>query len=318
MTGNKSSAVAQELIRYANTAADINGALNNEADKLWAALKTFAATCTEYKTGVGPDLAGELHAYVRRTAPTDAWVRQVGQDFAKADGGGRQHNAGAPTFAAMRLPPTLLRAAAFRDDPAKAEQAAPTSTSRQAGKEARTADGKALQKGSQNYAAYIQGVESAEDSARIWLGASLKPYVLQPDEGEVTNIRGGEYVFKAKTEDTGGAFTLMEITFERGGAPPPHIHHKEVEAFYLLDGEMTFFAGGQTLPAQAGSTALLPIGLFHSYTIDTETARTLLIASPSGLEKFFRELGLAGDRPLSARQAAGFGVEPVVPPGAGP
>lgn len=144
---------------------------------------------------------------------------------------------------------------------------------------------------------------------------SLEPYVLQPDEGEVTNIRGGRYVFKARTEDTGGTFTLMEITFQRGGAPPPHIHHKEVETFRLLDGDMTFGSGGQTLPAQAGSTVLLPIGLLHGYTIDTEEATALLIASPAGLEKFFRALGVAGDRPLSARQALGFGVEPVLPPG---
>jgi quercetin dioxygenase-like cupin family protein len=147
---------------------------------------------------------------------------------------------------------------------------------------------------------------------------SLKPYVLQPDEGEVTNVGGGRYVFKAKTEDTGGTFTLMEITFQRGSAPPPHIHHKEVEAFHLLDGEMTFGSGGQTLPAQSGSTVLLPIGLLHGYTIDTEESRALLVASPAGLEKFFTALEVAGDRPLSARQGAGFGVELVVPPGAGP
>ena len=146
--------------------------------------------------------------------------------------------------------------------------------------------------------------------------ASLKPYVLQPDEGEVTNIRGSRYVFKAKTEDTGGSFTLMEITFRRGAAPPPHIHHKEVEAFRLLDGNMTFFEGGQTLPAQPGATALLPIGMLHYYTIDTEEATAILVAAPAGLEKFFRALGVAGDQPLSARQALGFGVEPFIPPGA--
>ena len=147
-------------------------------------------------------------------------------------------------------------------------------------------------------------------------GAQPKPFVLQPDEGEVTNIRGSRYVFKAKTEDTGGRFTLMEITFKRGAAPPPHIHHKEVEAFRLLDGDMSFVSAGQPLPAQAGTTVLLPIGLLHGYTIDTDEANVLLVASPSGLEKFFRALGVAGDRPLSARQALGFGVEPVLPPGA--
>ena len=146
--------------------------------------------------------------------------------------------------------------------------------------------------------------------------ASLKPYVLQPGEGEVTNIRGSKYGFKAKTEDTAGAFAFMEIKFLRGASAPPHIHHKENEAFFLLDGNMTFFEGGQTLPAQAGSTALLPVGMLHYYSIDTDEATALLIATPAGLEKFFRALGVAGDRPLSAHQALGFGVEPFIPPGA--
>lgn len=86
MGANTSSAVAQALIDYSTAAAEINGALNNEATRLWSALSSFAATCTEYRTGIGPELAGELRTYVNRTAPTDAWVRQVGQDFAKADG----------------------------------------------------------------------------------------------------------------------------------------------------------------------------------------------------------------------------------------
>jgi hypothetical protein len=85
MGDEKSSAVVRELYGYANAAADINGALKNEADKLGKALEAFAATCTEYNTHVEPQLAGELHGYVRRTAPTDEWVRQVGNEFAEAD-----------------------------------------------------------------------------------------------------------------------------------------------------------------------------------------------------------------------------------------
>jgi quercetin dioxygenase-like cupin family protein len=146
--------------------------------------------------------------------------------------------------------------------------------------------------------------------------AQLKPYVLQPDEGEVISFRGAKYVLKAGRKDTASEFSLMQIDMPKGAAPPPHIHHREIESFYLLDGQMTFASGGQSLPAIGGSLAFLPLGLPHSYTVDTGTAHLLLLAVPSGLEDFFRALQEAGNQPLSQRQAQRFGVEPVVPPSA--
>jgi quercetin dioxygenase-like cupin family protein len=144
-------------------------------------------------------------------------------------------------------------------------------------------------------------------------GAQLKPYVLQPDEGEVITFRGAKYVVKAGKKDTASEFSLMQIDMPQGAAPPPHIHHREIESFYLLDGQMTFASGGQSLPALGGSLVFLPLGLPHSYSVDTGTAHLLLLAVPSGLEDFFRALQEAGNQPLSARQAQRFGVEPVVP-----
>ena len=150
-------------------------------------------------------------------------------------------------------------------------------------------------------------------------GPAPKPYVLEPGEGEKTNIRGSSYTFKAGNEDTGGAFSVVDSTLKTGAVPPPHIHHKEIESFYLLDGEITFNAGGQNVPTQAGSTALLPISMPHNYTIDGDGAsHVLLIAAPGGLEDFFRALGKAAGEPLNARQAISYAVEPVLPPGAAP
>lgn len=148
-------------------------------------------------------------------------------------------------------------------------------------------------------------------------GPQPKPYVLEPGEGEKTELRGSGYTVKAGNEDTGGAFSMLEITLVAGGAAPPHIHHKEIEAFHILDGEMTFKTGGQNLPAQSGSTALLPIAMPHHYTVDGDgTAQVVLVSAPGGLEDLFIALGRADGQPLTAEQARAFGLEPVIPGGA--
>lgn len=211
MGANTSSAVAQALIDYSTAAAEINGALNNEATRLWSALSSFAATCTEYRTGIGPELAGELRTYVNRTAPTDAWVRQVGQDFAKADGRPQQ-NTGSPLLAAMGLAASSAGAPGFgqghanADRPTRAHhptirQASPYIL-REINKEKRTATGQALQDGSQNYAIYIQGVEAIDDTTRMWLGTTLwrdprKNRARQASLRELARARKGDR-FKVK------------------------------------------------------------------------------------------------------------------------
>lgn len=80
-----SSANPQMLIRYADEAARINEHLQSEAQRLGAVLGDFAASCTEYSTGIGPELADILRHYAQQTGQTDAWVGQVGRDFQAAD-----------------------------------------------------------------------------------------------------------------------------------------------------------------------------------------------------------------------------------------
>jgi len=142
------------------------------------------------------------------------------------------------------------------------------------------------------------------------------PYVLGPGAGESTPFFGHSFVFKATAEMTDGAFSVIEIEQHREGEPPLHIHHREDEAFYVLDGEMTFHVGEEQLHASAGAFVFLPRGVPHSFTVDgTGVARVLQLCSPAGVERFFREWG---DRPLDVRalsaELAPYGVEIVGPP----
>ena len=145
-----------------------------------------------------------------------------------------------------------------------------------------------------------------------------EPYVLEPGEGEQLTVGGESYFMKATAADTGGSFAFMEINLNQGTEPPPHIHHLEVETFYLLDGEVTFVAGGQVIPARSGSVVQLPIALPHTYNaLGDGSVKALLIAVPAGLEGQFRLLDRLGSKRPTAAQALEFGVEPILPPPSG-
>ena len=98
--------------------------------------------------------------------------------------------------------------------------------------------------------------------------------------------------FLATAEDTQGKFALIEAVARRGNDPPPHIHHREEETFYVLEGEMTFSVGGQTIKATPGTMVCLPRDLAHSFVIDSEQVRMLILLTPAGFEGWFKEFGV--------------------------
>ena len=98
--------------------------------------------------------------------------------------------------------------------------------------------------------------------------------------------------FLATGDDTQGQFALQEQVGRRGNVPPPHIHHREDETFYVLEGEMTFSVGDRTIKATPGTTVFAPRDVAHSFTIDSEQVRILVMNTPAGLEGFFKELSV--------------------------
>ena len=93
-------------------------------------------------------------------------------------------------------------------------------------------------------------------------------------------------------ESHGGCF-IVEATAAPGGGPPPHIHHSEDESFYVLEGTVTFQAGGQTIHAKPGDFIHVPRGTVHSLRNEGAVpARALVIispAGPTGMQQFFEE-----------------------------
>lgn len=116
--------------------------------------------------------------------------------------------------------------------------------------------------------------------------------VLKAGEGKAYWVVGDLYTVMAAGEDTGGAYALIHAEVPPGGGPPPHVHRREDEAFYVLDGSLAFQADGHDITASVGAWVTLPKGSLHTFrNTGTGAARMLIVASPSGLERFFAEVG---------------------------
>ena len=83
----------------------------------------------------------------------------------------------------------------------------------------------------------------------------------------------------------------MEGVLVRGAEPPPHVHHREDESFFVLEGSLTVRVGDEVFLATPGSFVFCPHDVPHLLTLESEQVRTLVLLTPGGLESFFVELG---------------------------
>src|SRR5580704_11032223 len=122
----------------------------------------------------------------------------------------------------------------------------------------------------------------------------MKPPVLrQTTEGRTIAVVGDVYRFLATGEDTNGKYALWEAIVPPGGGPPPHVHSREEEGFYILEVEITLQIGDQRLMATAGMFANMPVGTPHSFkNKGNQPAKMLISIAPAGLEKMFMEVGV--------------------------
>jgi mannose-6-phosphate isomerase-like protein (cupin superfamily) len=119
------------------------------------------------------------------------------------------------------------------------------------------------------------------------------PVVLEPGKGEGAEFGTIVFTLKAESATTNGNYSLVEA-----GGPAfatPHVHHDREEAFYVLDGTVTFLAGDSTVEAVPGSFLLVPRETMHAFRANGD-ARLLILHSPGGFERFFREASAAISR----------------------
>ncbi|MCY2967284.1 MAG: cupin domain-containing protein [Planctomycetota bacterium] len=112
-------------------------------------------------------------------------------------------------------------------------------------------------------------------------------------EGRTVAVVGDVYRFLATGEETDGKYALWEAIVPPGGGPPPHVHSREEEGFYILEGEITFSIGDERVVATTGMFANMPVGTPHAFKNESDKpARMLISVAPAGLEKMFFEFGV--------------------------
>jgi len=120
-----------------------------------------------------------------------------------------------------------------------------------------------------------------------------QPTLRTPTGGRTIAVVGDVYRFLATGDDTNGKYALWEAIVPPGGGPPPHVHSREEEGFYILAGEITFTMGDQRLVASAGMFANMPVGTPHSFKNESgKPAKMLISVAPAGLEKMFFAFGV--------------------------
>lgn len=112
-------------------------------------------------------------------------------------------------------------------------------------------------------------------------------------EGPSLSMVGDTYRILIGSEQTSGAYALVDMLIPLKGGPPPHSHADFQEAFYILDGEIEVITKERKFTATKGSYVNIPFnGPIHKFTNKTDkTAHILCLITPAGMEKMFEEIG---------------------------
>ena len=124
----------------------------------------------------------------------------------------------------------------------------------------------------------------------------LKAFKRAPSLGLSQWENGNLTTNLAETKDTNGAFLLVEAMLAPGTEPPPHVHTREDEFFYVLEGEFDVYVGKDTFKMKAGECVFMPRFRPHAFVIRSRRLRLLALFTPAGLEEVFRPWSTPAER----------------------
>jgi quercetin dioxygenase-like cupin family protein len=109
-----------------------------------------------------------------------------------------------------------------------------------------------------------------------------------PGSGEQRWFLGTLATIRLPGEASDGRFALIEFLFPHGASPPLHTHPQD-ESYVVLEGELTLVAGEQRERLEAGSAAVVPMDVPHTFRVDSDGARVLVLSTPAGLERMVHD-----------------------------
>jgi quercetin dioxygenase-like cupin family protein len=112
-----------------------------------------------------------------------------------------------------------------------------------------------------------------------------------PDTQAAVWFLGALSQLRVTGDQTGGALAVADHLARRGNASPVHVHDRDDETFFVLDGELRVLVGEEEHTAGPGTAAVLPRRVSHAYVVTSATARFLTLHTPAGFEQFATEVG---------------------------
>lgn len=122
-------------------------------------------------------------------------------------------------------------------------------------------------------------------------GMTNEPFVINREQASSFWLVDSLWSSLAAAQTTGGALTVLDQLMPRRSGPPPHVHPRLHEYFYLLDGEIRFQIGADVKTASAGDFVSVPAGTVHGFAVATETSRVLNLYTPGGFTEQITWLG---------------------------
>lgn len=131
----------------------------------------------------------------------------------------------------------------------------------------------------------------------------MQPKIAQVDQAQVWSVLGVDHIIYVSGAETNSALVFAEVRMPPGSAIPRHVHTREDEIFYVLEGKVGFTLDDREVVVGPETTFFGPRGVPHAYRCaGTSPARMLLSYAPAGLESMFKELAeLSGAPPDFAR-----------------
>jgi quercetin dioxygenase-like cupin family protein len=116
----------------------------------------------------------------------------------------------------------------------------------------------------------------------------LPPYAVSAEAAPAYWPVGILWNIVLSADATAGQFTMIDQQMPKGSGPPPHIHERYDEGFFIIDGEIEYTVGDgddrQTITAKAGGSVWIPRGTVHAFTVTSEVTRALNFYTPGGFD----------------------------------
>jgi quercetin dioxygenase-like cupin family protein len=130
------------------------------------------------------------------------------------------------------------------------------------------------------------------------------PIIRGPGEGTVVGVLRDQSTFKVLSEETGGAYAILEQKIPPGHGPPLHVHRHETEIFYVLAGQFEITLGGAKVAAPAGALVVGPRDIPHTFrNVGQDEGRLLLTVIPGRFANYFLEVDGVPDHDRAAIRA---------------